>query len=155
LVCAAFRNALDWVRSRTTVGFYYRLPEADRPPPSSPEEVTVHEAGLRDLLMAWPLGSSEAKEFLPTAYSRLVSGDRCFLLKSYDEIAAIGWVTHGSPMPVHEIRAVLTFEEGEACLYDVQVFPAFRGRRMYVQLLTAIIDMLGERTAFIFADLQN
>ena len=93
------------------------------------------DAELDDLAAAMGLPTPEPIR------ERLQEKRRCFILKTNDQIATYGWVTHG-PEYVGEIERRFNLQHNEAYIWDCATVPAWRGQRCYSALLSHLIYQL-------------
>jgi GNAT superfamily N-acetyltransferase len=94
-------------------------------------------------------------QFLQTAQSRLSSGDRCYVLEQDGRPVGVGWGALRSPIPLSELGIELYFEENIMCLYDLAIFPDYRGKGLYMKLLYGIGAVSERKFLLIYADRDN
>jgi GNAT superfamily N-acetyltransferase len=147
----ALRTAAAEAKARVydrRTGLVYAMTSAQlrpvAPALSAGESVDVHDNRVEDLLL-WHGESLHTASLITQCartYSRVRAAGRTFHTIVVNGRLA-GWGYSYRPSAPAELTetpgATLEFEEGAASLYDFQVLPEFRGRRIYQALLTDIL----------------
>lgn len=87
---------------------------------------------LPDLLSFEPGESWQSRDgFLSSALKRIENGTRAYTVCIDDQLAHVGWLTHGLQSNMTEVKQSMTFPVGSVALFDFYSHPDFRGRGLY------------------------
>ncbi len=88
---------------------------------------------------------------------RMAAGRRCFIAWVGGQVAAYCWVSTNAEC-IGELEHEIRLPAGEAYIWDCATLLAYRGKHLYVALLTYIIDLIQEeglRRVWIGSSLEN
>ncbi len=120
--------------------------------PGSP--ATFAEAGNES---AEALGLAMGTAGALPALKRLAAGRRCFAARVDGQVASYCWVSTDAEC-IGEMEHEIRLPAGEAYIWDCATLPAYRGKHLYVALLTYITHRLQEeglRRVWIGSSLDN
>lgn len=149
-----FRNLLNYLEHviRKNIVDYkqvviYEKPLTNIPSINTKIKVSVKRASLDDIRKIY-VKRARNKNSLS---KRLNDGHLCFIAERKDDIVGYCWVAFRE-LYVSEIDKKIKFNNAEACLYSVFVFPEYRRKRIYQKMLVEIFRFLrkkGHKKAFI------
>lgn len=126
----------------------------DRPAAATPAPLPDD---LELVLRASPATGQAEPAWHPEAQARLAAGQTCAVVLAQGAVVAYCWATT-APAPVDEIGCLVVPGDDEVYLYDAYTAPAFRGRRLFPAMLSALTARARSRSrrrALIFVLASN